>query len=77
MPVDVTLMMASSGSWIAGSGTVSTRTSRFPCQVTAFIAASFRSGGGGDHLRAPQAMDNSAHASGYPGWIRRNRAAEP
>jgi predicted PurR-regulated permease PerM len=37
MLVDVTSMMASVGSSILGSGTVSTRTSRLPCQVTAFI----------------------------------------
>src|SRR4051794_40671320 len=30
-------MIASVGSWIAGSGTSSTRTSRLPCQVRAFI----------------------------------------
>src|SRR5690242_5200834 len=32
-------MTASVGSWIRGSGTVSTRTSRLPCQVRAFIPA--------------------------------------
>jgi len=32
----VTRMMASVGSWMVGSGTFSTRTSRFPCQVSAF-----------------------------------------
>ncbi|GAA0694087.1 hypothetical protein GCM10009536_27790 [Streptomyces thermocarboxydus] len=38
-------MIASVGSSIFGSGTVSTRTSRFPCQVSAFIAAcSLRAG---------------------------------
>ncbi|BDD76229.1 hypothetical protein GCM10023177_55380 [Streptomyces violaceoruber] len=31
-------MTASVGSWIFGSGTSSTRTSRLPCHVTAFIA---------------------------------------
>src|ERR1700759_320012 len=36
MLVDVTSMIASVGSSIFGSGTVSTRTSRLPCQVTAF-----------------------------------------
>lgn len=35
MPLDVTLMIASVGSWMTGSGTVSTRTSRVPCQVSA------------------------------------------
>jgi hypothetical protein len=29
--------IASVGSWMAGSGTLSTRTSRLPCQVTAFM----------------------------------------
>src|SRR4051794_9650337 len=38
MLVDVTSMTASVPSSILGSGTVSTRTSRLPCQVTAFIA---------------------------------------
>src|SRR6476619_7332809 len=40
MLVDVTSMMASVPSSTFGSGTVSTRTSRLPCQVTAFIATS-------------------------------------
>src|SRR5215211_2512595 len=31
--------MTSVGSWIVGSGTVSTRTSRLPCHVTAFMQA--------------------------------------
>src|SRR4051812_42529078 len=35
-PVDVTRMMASVGSWMVGSGTFSTRTSRLPCHVSAF-----------------------------------------
>src|SRR5215210_7837430 len=38
MPLEVTRTIASVGSSIAGSGTLSTRTSRFPCQVRAFIA---------------------------------------
>lgn len=42
-PVDVIRMTASVGSWITGSGTVSTRTSRLPCHVTAFIAPTLRS----------------------------------
>jgi len=37
MPVEVIFTMASVGSWIVGSGTDSTRTSRLPCQVTAFM----------------------------------------
>ena len=37
MLVDVTSMMASVGCSIFGSGTDSTRTSRLPCQVTAFM----------------------------------------
>ena len=44
MLVDVTSMMASVGSSIFGSGTDSTRTSRLPCQVTAFITTSYPSG---------------------------------
>ena len=35
IPEDVTSMTMSVGSWITGSGTVSTRTSARPCQVTA------------------------------------------
>ena len=41
MPVDVTRMIASVGSWIVGSGTLSTRTSRLPCQVTAFTRPAY------------------------------------
>src|SRR5436305_1573704 len=37
MPVDMIRTIASVGCSIDGSGTVSTRTSRLPCQVTAFI----------------------------------------
>src|SRR4051812_10398083 len=37
MPVLVTRTMASVGSWIVGSGTVSTRTSRLPWYATAFM----------------------------------------
>src|SRR6476469_6071943 len=37
MPEDVTRMIASVGFSIAGSGTVSTRTSWLPCQVSALI----------------------------------------
>src|SRR5215211_9274149 len=37
IPLDVIRTMASVGSSIRGSGTSSTRTSRLPCQVTAFI----------------------------------------
>ena len=42
MPVDVMRTIASVGSSIVGSGTVSTRTSRLPCQVTAFTSAGRR-----------------------------------
>src|SRR5215208_254892 len=38
MPVEVTRTSAAVGCSSAGSGTVSTRTSRLPCQATAFIA---------------------------------------
>ena len=37
MLVVVILTIASFGSWIVGSGTLSTRTSRLPCHATAFI----------------------------------------
>ena len=37
MLVLVTLMMASVGSWMRGSGTVSTLILRRPCQVTALM----------------------------------------
>ena len=40
--VDVMRTIASVGSSILGSGTDSTRTSRLPCQVTAFMTARFR-----------------------------------
>ena len=36
-PIEVTRMIASVGSWIVGSGTSSTLTSRLPCHVTARI----------------------------------------
>src|SRR3954452_7198625 len=39
MPVDSIPTIASPGSSMAGSGTVSTRTSRFPCHATARIFA--------------------------------------
>ena len=39
MPLEVIRTMASVGSLIAGSGTVSTRTSRRPCHVTARMTA--------------------------------------
>ena len=37
MPVDVMRTIASVGASMLGSGTVSTRTSRLPCQATAFM----------------------------------------
>src|SRR3954447_287670 len=48
MPLDVTSMMTSVGSWMTGSGTVSTRTSARPCQVTArmVLSPSFGPSGG-------------------------------
>jgi hypothetical protein len=45
-------MIASVGSWITGSGTSSTRTSRLACQVTAFIGTAFQSGSGVPRLTA-------------------------
>src|SRR5215210_3106580 len=43
MPVEVIRTIASVGSRIEGSGTVSTRTSRFPCHVSARIRRGFPS----------------------------------
>ncbi len=40
-------MIASVGSRIAGSGTSSTRTSRLPCQVSAFITVRLTRDAGG------------------------------
>src|SRR5215207_10057917 len=40
MAVEVILTIASVGSWMMGSGTLSTRTSSLPCQTTAFKAPS-------------------------------------
>src|SRR5919112_1105041 len=42
MLVVVILIMASVGSWMVGSGTLSTRTSRLPCHATAFISPYLR-----------------------------------
>src|SRR3954452_16869021 len=44
IPLEVTRMIASVGSSIAGSGTVSTRTWWLPCQVTAFMSCAFSVG---------------------------------
>src|SRR3954467_2506902 len=52
MPVEVTRMIASVGCSIAGSGTVSTRTSWVPCQATAFMPRRLSSQGRGKHLPA-------------------------
>src|SRR3954451_20136808 len=47
MPLDVMLTIASVGSSMIGSGTLSTRTSRLPCQATAFMfGRSSKSGSG-------------------------------
>ncbi|MEY9484877.1 hypothetical protein RKD26_000671 [Streptomyces calvus] len=64
-PVEVMRMIASVGSSIRGSGTFSTRTFRFPCQVSALISA--RS------LRAAGVL-LVRWASGYPRAVRPNRA---
>jgi hypothetical protein len=42
MPLEVMPTTTSVGCSILGSGTVSTRTSRRPCQVTAFMGSSSR-----------------------------------
>jgi hypothetical protein len=55
MPVLVTMMVASVGSWIAGSGTSSTRTSRLPCHLSAFTVPTLCPGriGAGCPTRQP------------------------
>src|SRR3954454_23252489 len=45
IPLDVTRMIASVGAWMLGSGTVSTRTSRRPCQVTALMPRPYPAAG--------------------------------
>jgi hypothetical protein len=51
--VDVIRTMASVGCSIRGSGTSSTRTSRFPCQVTAFTMPLPMPVSSGGCMRAP------------------------
>jgi hypothetical protein len=41
MPEDVISTITSVGSWMTGSGTVSTRTSRLACHVTAFMLTDY------------------------------------
>src|SRR5829696_1386323 len=55
--VEVMRTMASVGSWILGSGTVSTRTSWLPCQATAFIGRSPRALGRGGAGRGALVAD--------------------
>src|SRR3954452_195650 len=50
MPLEVISTITSVGSWMVGSGTVSTRTSARPCQVTARMRELLRS----DGIRAPE-----------------------
>src|SRR4029079_9809039 len=64
MLVDVTSMMASVDSSTFGSGTVSTRTSRLPCQVTAFIATPFGRCGKRTRQQATGELRLSTHAAG-------------
>src|SRR3954451_13810780 len=72
---------ASVGFSIAGSGTVSTRTSRLPCQVTAFMSC-FSSGFGGHvGLPATGGSKRSVHAGllvhrAHPEGDARQRHAE-
>src|SRR3954454_9964812 len=70
MPDDVTRMIASVGFSIAGSSTLSTRTSWFPCQVTAFMRGFLSSGGGrrspADHApAAAEAAHQQEHGAGH------------
>src|SRR5258705_12373430 len=62
MLVDVTSMIASVGSSTFGSGTVSTRTSRLPCQVTAFIAKPFARLAKQTHQLATAQLRTNTHA---------------
>src|SRR6185369_7624305 len=64
MLVDVTSMMASVDSSTFGSGTVSTRTSRLPCQVTAFIATPFGRCGKRTRQQATAELRISTHTAG-------------
>jgi len=64
MAVEVILTIASVGSWIAGSGTLSTRTSRLPCHVSAFIEA---------HLVLSGPADDPCSLVPYPPAARANR----
>jgi len=72
MAVEVILTIASVGSWIAGSGTLSTRTSRLPCHVSAFIKAHLvLSGPAGDPAcscptRLPRGQTGSLRPSSSP-----------
>ena len=63
MPVDVMRTIASVGSSMIGSGTVSTRTSRLPCQATAFMSVAPRRSG----LVDP----------GYPSVLRATQRGQP
>src|SRR3989440_4347544 len=69
MPLDVTRMTMSSGSWMAGSGTCSPRTSRRPCQVTAFIVA--------PSYRRRDGPGGSAPVTGLPAGSVAKRVARP
>src|SRR6476659_6632372 len=64
MLVDVTSMMASVDASTFGSGTVSTRTSRLPCQVTAFIAKPFGRCGKRTRQQATVELRLSTRATG-------------
>src|SRR5688572_24575169 len=58
-------MIASVGSWIVGSGTSVTRTSRVPCQVRAFIPGPFPIGGSSTGGRSlVEADDEESHVVG-------------
>src|SRR3954469_22440284 len=65
MPVDVMRTIASVGSSMVGSGTVSTRTSRLPCQATAFMMGSSGSEFGPSDL--PEVRGRNAGASAARG----------
>ncbi len=64
--VEVILTMASVGSWMVGSGTSSTRTSRLPCQVTAFMVNLLSS----NLLRGAGSFGGRAGMAGASGSLR-------
>src|ERR1700749_3639819 len=57
MPVEVISTITSVGSWMVGSGTVSTRTSRLPCHRSALIVFPLLARAGLGHVPVQHALD--------------------